>query len=99
MLTGIAYSTWKTERKFLDETTEALYDRLKQDLGKYEISITSHNKNEDVFIVRTHSDRSLGAYYLFDQKHDTLEKIIEVSPWLEEEHMAEMKPFQYSSRD
>ena len=99
VLTGIAYTTWKTERKFLDETTEALYNRLKRDLGEYEISITSHNKNEDVFIVRTHSDRSLGAYYLFDQKQDTLEKIIEVSPWLKEEHMAEMKPIQYSSRD
>ena len=99
VLTGIAYTTWKTERKFLDETTEALYNRLKRDLGEYEISITSHNKAEDIFIVRTHSDRSLGAYYLYDQKRDTLEKIIEVSPWLEEEHMAEMKPIQYSSRD
>ena len=99
VLTGIAYTTWKTERKFLDETTEALYNRLKRDLGEYEISITSHNKSEDIFIVRTHSDRSLGAYYLFDQKRDTLEKIIEVSPWLKEEHMAEMKPIQYSSRD
>ena len=99
VLTGIAYTTWKTERKFLDETTKALYDRLKRDLGEYEISVTSHNKNEDIFIVRTHSDRSLGAYYLYDQKRDTLEKIIEVSPWLEEEHMAEMKPIQYSSRD
>ena len=99
VLTGIAYTTWKTERKFLDKTTEALYNRLKRDLGEYEISITSHNKAEDIFIVRTHSDRSLGAYYLFDQKRDTLEKIIEVSPWLKEEHMAEMKPVQYSSRD
>ena len=30
VLTGIAYTTWKTERKFLDEQAEQRYERLKQ---------------------------------------------------------------------
>ncbi len=99
VLTGIAYTTWKTERKFLDEQAEQRYNRLKQELGDYEIAITSSSKNEDKFIVRTYSDRSLGAYYFYDATEDTVEKIIEVSSWLREAEMAEMKPITYAARD
>lgn len=99
VLTGIAYTTWKTERKFLDEQAEQRYNRLKQALGDYEIAVTSSNKGEDKFIVRTYSDRSLGAYYFYDATADTVEKIIEVSPWLREAEMAEMKPITYTARD
>ena len=99
LLTSIAYTTWKTERKFLDMETEQRYVRLKEELGDYEVAITSANKNEDKFIVRTYSDRSLGAYYFFNAMANTLEQIAEVSPWLREEEMAEMKPINYTSRD
>jgi dipeptidyl aminopeptidase/acylaminoacyl peptidase len=99
VLTGIAYTTWKTERKFLDKQAEQRYDRLKQELGDYEIAVTSSNKNEDKFIVRTYSDRSLGAYYFYNALADTVEKISEVSPWLREAEMAEMKPITYAARD
>ena len=99
VLMGIAYTTWKTERKFLDEQAEQRYNRLKRELGDYEIAITSSNKDEDKFIVRTYSDRSLGAYYFYDATADTVEKIIEVSPWLREAEMAEMKPITYVARD
>ena len=61
--------------------------------------LPAHSKNEDKFVVRTYSDRSLGAYYLYDVAADTVEKITEVSPWLREEEMAEMKPIHYTSRD
>ena len=99
VLTGIAYTTWKTERKFLDEQAEQRYNRLKQALGDYEIAVTSSNKNEDKFIVRTYSDRSLGAYYFYNASADTVEKISEVSPWLQEAEMAEMNPITYAARD
>ena len=36
-------------------------------LGGYEIFLTAMNKAEDKFMVRTFSDRSLGAYYFFDK--------------------------------
>ncbi len=99
VLTGIAYTTWKTERAFLDEEAKQRYEWLKSQLGDDEIAITSHNKNEDKFIVRTYSDRTLGSYYFYDQTTQTLEKLIEVSPWLKKEKMAEMKPVTYTSRD
>lgn len=99
VLTGISYTTWKRERYFLDAESERRFNRMKQELGDYEFGVTSSNKNEDKFIVRTYSDRSLGSYYFYDVEADTIEKMIEVSPWLNEDEMAEMKPVRYAARD
>jgi len=99
VLTSVSYTTDKTHRKYLDKETEKIYKRLKKELGDYEISLVSSNKAEDKFLVRTYSDRSLGAYYFFDKKTDELKKVTDVSPWLNEEDMAEMKPISYTTRD
>lgn len=99
VLTGISYTTWKSERHFLDAEAEKRYQWLKDQLGDDEIAITSHNKDEDKFIVRTYSDRTLGTYYFYDQKAQKLEKLVDVGPWLKKEEMAEMKPVTYQSRD
>lgn len=97
--TAISYTTGKRHLHFLDEETRNIYQRLERELGGYEIVIVADNKEEDKFMIRTYSDRSLGAYYFFDQKQDTLTKIADVSPWIDEEDMSEMKPIQYRTRD
>ena len=61
--------------------------------------ITGRNKDENKFLVRTYSDRSLGAYYFYDEKSDKLLKLADISPWLNENELAYMKPVRYTSRD
>lgn len=97
--TTISYITWKRSYKFVDKEVTDLYKRLEKDLKNVEIVLTSTNKNEDKFIIRTYSDRSLGAYYFYDKKTDELVKIADVSPWLSESELAVMKPIQYKTRD
>lgn len=100
VLTSVSYTTWKRQMEFLDEITKQRYERLQSELGEEkEIVIIDHNKNEDIFLVRTYSDKSLGAHYIFDTKKDEIKKLSDVSPWLDENEMAEMKPIQYTSRD
>jgi len=99
VLTTANYESWKGERHFFDEETKQLYDRLNQELGDYEIVITGMTKAEDKFIIRTYSDRSLGAYYIYDKNADQLTKIVEVSPWIDEKEMATQTPVEYTSRD
>lgn len=98
-LTTISYTTWKRQFHFLDEERANLQTRLERDLGDYEVVISSSNKAEDTFLVRTYSDRSQGAYYIYLKNEDRLEKISEVSPWLDENELAAMQPIQYQSRD
>jgi dipeptidyl aminopeptidase/acylaminoacyl peptidase len=97
--TVISYTTWKTERIFLDKETEDLYKKLQKQLPGYEVFITFNNKNENIFTVRTISDRTLGSYYLYDKSTDKLTKLADRNPWLNENDLAEMKPISYKSRD
>lgn len=99
VLTSISYVTDKRHRKFLDEKTKQIFQRLEEKLGDYEIAITSSNDDEDKLLVRTYSDRSLGAYYFYDVEKNELKKIAEVSPWIDEADMAPMQPITYTSRD
>ncbi|HSG68752.1 MAG TPA: prolyl oligopeptidase family serine peptidase, partial [Bacteroidales bacterium] len=99
VITSASYTSWKRERYFFDEQTKKLFGRLEKELGEYELGITAENREEDMFIIRTYSDRSLGAYYLYDLKNDKLEKIHDVSPWIDENEMAKVYPIKYTARD
>ena len=100
VLTSISYTTWKREIKFLDKDIEDIYKRIEKELGnRHEIVLTSTDDDENKFIIRTYSDRSLGSYYLYDKTSDKTVKLADVSPWLDENELAEMRPIEFSSRD
>ncbi len=99
VLTSISYTTDKSHRTFLDEQTKLWFSKLESKLDEYEIGISGSNKAEDKLIVRTYSDKSLGAYYFYDIIKDELTKIEDVAPWIDENDMCDMKPIQYKSRD
>src|ERR1700694_3267678 len=99
VITSVSYTTWKEQRKYFDLVTEQLYKTLEQKLPGYDVYITSSNRNEDIFIVRTITDRSLGSFYLFDSRSGELTKLADRNPWLKEDELAEMRPVTYSARD
>jgi len=99
VLTAASYTSWKRERYFFDEESKADFDFLEKELDGYEIAITGSNKEEDIFIVRTYSDKSLGAYYIYEKEGQKIEKITDVSPWIDENEMANQLPIEYKSRD
>jgi dipeptidyl aminopeptidase/acylaminoacyl peptidase len=99
VLTSATFTTWKEERKFFDPEFEAIYKSLNEKLPGYDVYVVSSNKEEDTFIVRTITDRSLGAFYLYDSKSGELTKLADRNPWLKEDQLSEMKPIEYTSRD
>lgn len=99
VLTAASYSSWKRERYFFDEESKKKYEYLEKELDGYEIAITGTNKAEDIFIVRTYSDKSLGAYYIYETESNKLDKIADVSSWLDENNMGDQLPIEYKSRD
>ena len=99
VITAAVYTTWKRQFQFFDKERAALQERLEKELKGQEVIITSSSKDETKYMIRTYSDRSLGAYYFYDKEKDTLQKIVEVSPWIKEEEMAKMKAIKYTTRD
>lgn len=99
VLTTANFESWKMDKYFFDEETKKIYDRVQKEVGNLNINIPWATKEEDKFIVRAYSDRSLGAYYIYDKTSDKLTKIAEIGPWLKQEELAEMLPIKYQSRD
>lgn len=99
-LLGVSYTGHKgTVRHFFDPEAESMFARMKRHFPDTEMGIGGSNKAEDMYIVYTHSDRSIGTYYLYDVKADRMTKLAEIAPWIDEEQMAEMLPIEYTSRD
>ncbi len=98
-LVSAYYTSWKSDRHFFDEEYKAMNERLEKELEGYEVAITSATKEEDKYMIRTYSDRSLGAYYIYNKETDELKHITDVSPWINEDEMAAMKPIQYTAED
>jgi len=99
VLTGVAWEGAMVQRHYFDAKARKLRAVLESKLPDYNVSIGSSNKDENVFIVRTYSDRSLGSYFLYDEMSDNLEKIVDVSPWIDEKEMGKQFPIEYKSRD
>jgi len=94
-----SFAKEKREYKFFDEIAEKRYESIKSKLGDYEIAISGSDKKEEMFLVRTYSDRSMGTYFLYNKISDELTKLADVSPWINENELAPMKPISYTSRD
>ena len=99
VLTAANFTTWKGERKFLDKESEAMFKKVEARLPGYEVAFTSSTKAEDKFIIATFNDKSRGKRYLYDKTSGKLDFIADVSPWLPETELADMKPISYTSRD
>ncbi len=98
-LTYANYTSDKVYRHYFDEETKLMFEDLESKLPGYEIAVANSNKKEDKFLIRTYSDKSRGAYYFYDKNEKSLEKLVEVSPNINEADMADQKPIIYKSRD
>lgn len=99
VLTSASYQSYKRERHFFDPESERIFRDISSKLEGYDFGFTGHTRDEEKFIVRTYSDRSLGSYYLYEKTKNQLEWITDVSPWIDEERMASVYPVSYQSRD
>lgn len=96
---SVSWTTDLEKEHFFDADAEAMKKTLQEKLPGYLVNIGSKNKAEDKFMIRTYSDKSRGAYYLFDKASGDLTKLADLSPWLNENDLCDMKPISYQSRD
>lgn len=99
-LLGVSYEGHKgTTRHFFDREAGELFGRMERHLRGYELGIVGSDKAEDKYIVYAGSDRTAGAYYIYDVAADTMTKLADLRPWIKQEEMAEMLPIEYTARD
>lgn len=98
-LLSVSWTTDLEKEHFFDQDAEAMKKKLEEKLPGYQVSIGSTNKDENKFMIRTYSDKSRGAYYMFDKTSGELKKLADLTPWLNEKELCDMKPITYKSRD
>lgn len=94
--------TWTTDMEkehFFDADAEAMKKKLQEKLTGYQVSLGTENKDETKFMVRSYSDKSRGAYYMYDKTSGEFTKLADLTPWLKESELCDMKPITYKSRD
>lgn len=99
VLTMVSWTGAKSERIFLDEQTEAMYNKLAENFEGYDYWIYGEDDSETKFLVWAGSDRKPGVYYAYNAESGELTELADSRPWLEEEHLAPMEPISYKSRD
>lgn len=93
------YESWKNEKHYLDDSIKLLYEDLDRLLPNTETRIIDRDKNENVFVIRTITDRNPGSYYLYFADKRKLRKLSDFNPAIRLEDMSEMKPVSFKSRD
>ena len=82
-LLGVSYEGHKgTTRHFFDKEAGDMFGRMERHLRGYELGIAGSNKAEDKYIVAAGSDRTAGAYYIYDVEADTMTKLADLKPWI-----------------
>lgn len=95
----VVCETWKNKKYYLDDTVKRLYQQLEELLPQTESRIIDRDKEEDLYLVRTYTEKNPGSYYLYTAKTGSLKKLSDVNPAIKEEEMSEVKPISYTSRD
>ncbi len=99
VLTAVTYQTDKPHYHFFDEITALRHTRLREKLPGHEITMQSATLDETKFIVAAWNDRTPGSRYIYDADANTLDKLGDINPVLDENEMAHVRPISYTSRD
>jgi dipeptidyl aminopeptidase/acylaminoacyl peptidase len=95
----VVYESWKKVKHYLNPSAKSFYHKLDKLLPNTESRIIDQDKHENVFIVRTFTDRNPGSYYIYNAISGTLKKLSDINSSINEAMMCEMKPVKYTSRD
>ncbi|PKK90034.1 MAG: S9 family peptidase [Candidatus Wallbacteria bacterium HGW-Wallbacteria-1] len=98
-VTGVTYVTDKRHYHFFDKGRANVQSLLEKLIPGVEVVVTDFSRDEHKLLVRSYSDKTLGAWYLYDRLQRRLTKLIDVSPWLDSDEMANMQPITFQSRD
>ncbi|WP_432708375.1 prolyl oligopeptidase family serine peptidase [Pedobacter sp.] len=95
----VVCETWKKDKYYLDTFTKSFYERLDKLMPKTESRIVDRDKAENLFLLRTYTDKNPGSYFLYNVKTSQLRKLSDINSSISVDEMSDVKPISYVSRD
>jgi dienelactone hydrolase len=98
-LIGLRYTTDKLHFQWFEPKYANLQAKLDHSFPGQIAAISSISDDETRILVRTISDRDLGAYYLLDLTKGSLGIVTKAGPKIDPKQMAPKLPISYAARD
>lgn len=95
----VTCETWKKQKYYLDNATRLTYSKIDQLLPGTEWRIMDNDKMDNVFVIRTFTDKNPGSYYLYTVSENKLKKLTDINSSIKGESMSAMKPISFKSSD
>lgn len=95
---GVSFTTHMDYTNYFDADMKSMYFGLKKAIGGT-VQILSKFKDKDVYLVHASSDRTPGAYYLYDRTAGTFSLLVERYAGIKANEMAPTKAVDIPVRD
>lgn len=99
-LYGVAYETERVHYLFFDTGRARLQKTIEQSLPPgTENTVVSSSDDEQIFVIRSHSDRDPGSYFVLDLKQGRITPIGRSMRGIDPKAMRPMEPVSFPARD
>jgi len=99
---GVRYEAERPQVYWFDEDYKNYQAMIDNALPGMANDIKNWSKKEDRILFHSHSEKTIGSYYLLDisdKKKPKMEKLLDLAEWIDPSKMSPMKPIQYTARD
>ena len=99
---GVRYEAERPQVYWFDEDYKNYQAMIDNALPGMANDIKNWSKKEDRILFHSHSEKTIGSYYLLDisdKKKPKMEKLLDLAEWIDPAKMSPMKPIQYTARD
>jgi dienelactone hydrolase len=99
---GVRYEAERPQVYWFDEDYKNYQAMIDNALPGMANDIKNWSKKEDRILFHSHSEKTIGSYYLLDisdKKKPKMEKLLDLAEWVDPAKMSPMKPIQYTARD
>jgi dipeptidyl aminopeptidase/acylaminoacyl peptidase len=97
-ISAAVYMTDKVHYTFFDSKLEEVYTKLQKEFPGMEVALGAPDKDGS-FRFQVYSDKNKGIDYVYNGETGGMEKLAELSYWLDETKLSDVKPVSYKSRD
>jgi len=99
---GVRYEAERPQVYWFDKDYKNYQAMIDDALPGMANDIKNWSKKEDRILFHSHSEKTIGSYYLLDisdKKKPKMEKLLDLAEWVDPAKMSPMKPIQYTARD
>ncbi|MEE2943077.1 MAG: prolyl oligopeptidase family serine peptidase [Verrucomicrobiota bacterium] len=99
---GVRYEAERSQVYWFNKDYQQYQAMIDKSLPSMANDIKNWSRSEDLILFHSHSEKTIGSYYLLDisnKKKPKMEKLLDLAGWIDPQKMSPMKSIKYTARD